>query len=321
VRVRLAAIEPLNLKVFDFDYDLTFWVMFLSPDERVYSRYGGRCEKDADERQSLAGLRSTMESVLAEHRSRSPRFAPRETGKPFFIADIAPSRGLGRCIHCHQAKEVIYDRMDREGKWNLDMAFRYPPPDNIGFVLDVDRSNVIKHVDRTSPAADAGLQPGDQITSLNRVPIHSFGDAGFALDRAPKRGAIVASWRRGDQEMSGKITLFDRWRRTDISWRPSLQGFVASPRVFGDDLTAKEREKHGLTAKHLAFWQKSTVPAQAAKAGIRPGDLILGFDDQTLEMDAYEFLLYVRSNYVKGESVIVNAIRDDRRLRLRMTLE
>jgi len=321
VRVRLAAIEPLNLKVFDFDYDLTFQVMFLSPDEKVYSRYGGRCEQGPDARQSLAGLRFTMESVLAEHRSRSPRFAPRETGKPFFIADIAPPRGLGRCIHCHQAKEVIYDRMDREGKWNLDMAFRYPPPDNLGFVLDVDRSNVVKDVDRGSPATDAGVQPGDQITVLNCVPVHSFGDAGFALDRAPKRGSITVSWFRGDREMSGKITLPDRWRRTDISWRPSLQGLVASPRVFGEDLTAQEREEHGLTATQLAFWQKSKVPSQAAKAGIRPGDLILGFDNQTLEMDAYRFLLYVRSKYVTGETVKVNLIRNGRRLNLPMTLE
>jgi len=317
----LAAIEPLDLKVFDFDYDLTFCILFLSPDEKVYSRYGGRCEKGADKRQSLAGLRYTMESVLSEHRSRTPRFTPRESGKPFYIRDIAPPRGLGRCIHCHQAKEVIYDRMDREGKWNLDMAFRYPLPDNLGFVLDVDRSNIVKEVNRVSPAANAGIQPGDEITTLNRVPIHSFGDAGFALDGAPKRGSITVSWQRGDREMSGKITLPDRWRRTDISWRPSLQGFVASPRVYGKDMTREERKKHGLSETQLAFWQAPNVHSQAAEAGIQPGDLILGFDDETLELDAYRFLLYVRSKYVKGETVTVNVIRNDRRLRLPMKLQ
>lgn len=296
-------------------------VFFLSPDEKVYARYGGRCEQGPDERMSLEGLRYTMQSVLAEHASTSKRFAPIRNGEAFYIRDIAPPQGLGRCIHCHQAKEVIYDKLDRAGKWSIDLAFRYPLPENLGLKLEVDRGNVVEKVAVDSPAANAGLKKGDQVLVLNSVPVHSFGDAQYALDRAPKSGAIGVTWNRAGRDMRGKIELPDRWRRTDISWRPSLQNFVASARVYGKDLTVDEKDALGLSAKQLAFHQKDKVPPQAKTAGVRPGDIIIGLDGQMLEMTAYQFLTYVRGNYVRGETLTLNLIRDGKRLNLPMRLE
>jgi predicted metalloprotease with PDZ domain len=296
-------------------------VFFLSPDEKVYARYGGRCEQGPDERMSLEGLRYTMQSVLAEHASDSKRFAPVQAGEALYIREIAPPRGLGRCIHCHQAKEVIYDKLDREGKWNIDLAFRYPLPENLGINLEVDRGNVVAEVAVDSPAATAGLKKGDRISSLNKVPVHSFGDAQYALDRAPKLGAMEVTWQRAGLDMRGNIKLPDRWRRTDISWRPSLQKFVASARVYGKDLSVDEKGALGLPEKQLAFRQKDKVAAQARKAGVRHGDIIIGVDGRMLEMTAYQFLTYVRSNYVRGETLKLNLIRDGKRINLPMRLE
>jgi predicted metalloprotease with PDZ domain len=296
-------------------------VFFLSPDEDVYSRYGGRCGKGPDKRQSLAGLRHVMKSVLAEHASDTRRFAPTETGKPFYITDLPPPDGAGFCIHCHHAKEAIHNRLQSAGEWSIDQAFRYPPPDNLGLILDVDRGNITSEVVLDSSVASAGLKKGDVIETLNQVPVHAFGDAQFALDRAPKTGSIEVTWKRAGQRRSGRIDLPDRWRRTDISWRPSLQSLVASARVYGKDLTIDEKKTIGLSAKQLAFRQKDSVPLQARKAGIRPGDIVLGFDDRKLEMSGYQFLTHVRQNYVQGESVIVDVIRDGKRLRLPMTFQ
>jgi S1-C subfamily serine protease len=55
-------------------------------------------------------------------------------------------------------------------------------------------------------------------------------------------------------------------------------------------------------------------------AGIRPGDVILGFDDKQLEMDAYDFLDYVALNYIVGDEVQVNIVRDGKPLKLPMRL-
>ncbi len=320
VRVRLTQIESSNLKLFDFDYDLTFMVFFLSPEETVYARYGGRCEQGPDERQSLAGLRYTMKSVLAEHSAENRRFAPMEGGKPFFIGEIAPRSGLGRCIHCHQAKEVMYNKIDRDGDWDLNLAFRFPPPDNLGLKLEVDRSNIVERIAADSVADKAGLKEGDIVNSLNDVPIHSFGDAQYALDRAPKIGSIPVSWQRGAETHESRIELPDRWWRTDITWRPSLQNLIASPRLYGKDLTTDEKTALGLKEKQLAFRLPDTISEQPRLAGIQGGDIVYGVEGRHLEMGAYDFQTYFRSHFIKGEDVVINIIRDGMKLERKMRL-
>ena len=42
MRVRLTRIDGEDLNLFEFDYDLTFMVFFLSADQKVYARYGSR---------------------------------------------------------------------------------------------------------------------------------------------------------------------------------------------------------------------------------------------------------------------------------------
>src|SRR5262249_24743670 len=145
---------------------------------------------------------------------------------------------------------------------------------------------------------------------LNGVPIHSFADAQYALDRAPKAGPVAAAWQRGDQVLEGQLALADGWRRTDISWRASLRHLVASARLHGPDLTAAERKALGLSDKQLAFRQRDPVTLQAKAAGILPGDVIVGVDDKALDMDVDRFLRYISSNYLIGERVTVNLLRD-----------
>jgi len=54
--VRLDRIADSDLKIFEFDYDLTMMVFFINADEQVIGRYGGRDADGPDTRQSLAGL-------------------------------------------------------------------------------------------------------------------------------------------------------------------------------------------------------------------------------------------------------------------------
>lgn len=295
-------------------------VFFLNADEQVYARYGGRDAKSPDSRQSLAGLRYTMQSVLAMHASTEKSFAPKSQDAPFFLRDAAFSRRGGRCLHCHQVKEALNADLERKGTWSRDLVWRYPLPENVGLTLELDRGNVVKEVAGGSPAAAAGLQAGDVVRRLNGVPVHSFADAQFALDKAPRAGTIPIRWRRGDDVREGKLALAEGWRKTDLSWRPSMHRLIPSARLFGDDLTAEEKKALGLSAGQLAFRQKEPVSSQAQAAGIRPGDVILGIEGQAMEMDILDFLRHVRRNYLVGDRVTVNLIRDGKRLDLPMTL-
>jgi hypothetical protein len=317
--VRLTRIDNLDLNLFEFDYDLTMMIFFMNDRAKVYARYGGRDAKNADNRQSLAGLLYTMNSVLAMHGQEDKAFAPRAAESAKF-ARGSMGFGGGRCMHCHQVKEKFDAELKNLGKWTQETTWRYPLPDNLGLILEVDRGNVVKTVLEKSPAASAGLKPGDVVREINGVPIHSFGDAQFALDKAPLTGKVEVAWQRGQGPEKASLDLPEGWRKSDISWRPSLRRLIPAARLSGDDLNPEERKTLGLTLKQLAFRQKDSVSTQAKNAGIQGGDIILGFDDRVQDMDAFAFQYHVQSNYLIGDRVTVNLIRDGKRLNLPMTL-
>lgn len=320
VRVRLTRIENLDLNLFEFDYDLTMMIFFMDADENVYARYGGRDSKDADNRQSLAGLKYTMRSVLEMHGRDQKEFAPKSYDRAMSVRDLAGSTRSRGCMHCHHVREAINSNLRRTDQWTRDRFWRYPLPENVGITLDVDRGNVVAKVADRSPAADTGLRPGDLLLKLNGVPVHSFGDAQYALDRAPATGSIPVSYRRGEQTFEVKIALTDGWRKTDLSWRPSVNRYIPYARVFGPDLTADEKKALGLAEKQLAFRQKSLLTQQAKAAGVQAGDIICGVDDTILEMDAAGFVQYIQKNYFVGDKVKLNIIRGGKRMELTMPL-
>src|SRR5262249_16872879 len=152
-----------DLTLFEFDYDNTWAAFFLSPDEKIYGRYGGRDSKGPDNRMSLIGLNYAMQSALEAHHKNTdskPRVA-----KPQRIDDLAGSRRRG-CIHCHQVAEIQRDVARADGHWAREDRWVYPLPENVGLTLEVDRGNSVKTVQADSPAAGAGLQPSDVLRSL-----------------------------------------------------------------------------------------------------------------------------------------------------------
>jgi hypothetical protein len=153
------------------------------------------------------------------------------------------------------------------------------------------------------------------------VPIHSLADAQFALDRAPPQGKVVLAWEREGKARTGALPLPAGWRKSDITWRPSVRHLVPSLPVFGEDLTATEKKALGLRPEQLAFRQRDRINPRAEAAGIRPGDIILGVDERKLDgMDAGDLYQYVRREYLVGDEVRVNLLRGGKRLSLPVTL-
>lgn len=316
--MRLTRVIDVDINLFAFDFDLTMMTFFLSPEGKVYSRYGGRDSKDAENRLSLAGLRHTMESVLAMHKSKTPLVAERAVEKPLIPKDMSiAKRG---CVHCHNVKEQQEIDLTKAGQWTRDRVWRFPPPDNLGVILEVDRGNVVREVTLDSPAAKAGIEKGDQLRTLKGVPVHSFGDALFALDRAPAKGAIDVAWERDGKAMSAKLELSEGWKKTDITWRPSQQHRIPSLKLYGDDLKADEKKALGLKPEQLAFRQQKEVSSHAARAGFKPGDVVVGVDNLEPEMSMSDFLSLVRRKYLVGDQVNVHVLRDGKRLKVPMKL-
>jgi serine protease Do len=316
--VRLTRIDNTDLNLFEFDYDLTFMVFFMDANEKVYARYGGRDSNDADNRQSLEGLRYTMQSVAAMHSQDKKHFAPKVEGAPVYIREI--SAGGGKCLHCHQVKERLRRKLIADGDWARDMVYRYPLPDNLGFRLEINRGNVVEKVMPGSPAEKAGLKKGDVVKQLGNVPIHSFCDATYALDKAPASGATSLSWMRDQETLTAPLELAKGWRKTDISWRPSLRRLIPSLPLYGDDLGAAERKQLGLTQKQLAFRQNDRLPPRAKDAGFQVGDIIIGVDDRKLDLSATDFYFYIRREYLVGDTIHLAVLRDGKKLNVPLLL-
>jgi serine protease Do len=312
----------VDLDLFDFDYDLTWMAFFLHPDGIVYGRYGGRDAVSADSRVSLAGLRYALKAALARHRRRETR-RPAPEAKPTRTVDqYAATRRLPQraCIHCHQVYDLRRQSLQAERKWRLDELWVYPPPENIGITLDIDRGDRIARVADHSPAAHAGIQAGDRLLHVNGQSITSFADAQYALHRAPARGMLTIAWQHEDQTRKADLPLEQGWRKTDLSWRWSLRGVDPPPWVHGDDLLAEEKQALGLTAKRLAFRQGPFVSEPARQAGIRQNDIILGVDGKELEMSERQLGAYIRLNYRVGDRVTYNILRRGKRLDMTLTL-
>ncbi len=317
--MRLRRVDQSDLSLFKFDYDLTFMVFFLSADEQIYARYGGRDSQNADNRQSLEGLRYTMESVLRMHREQKPAFAPRPETRPKFIRDVVGDQRRG-CMHCHQVKEALNREIVTSGEWTHDRIWRYPLPENLGFRLEVDRGNVVERVAPDSAAARAGLRAGDVLHRLGAVPIHSFGDAQFALDHAPEQGKLDLSWIRDGATSTSSVDLSPGWRKTDISWRASMRRMVPDLPLYGEDLLANEKKALGLAESRLAFRQNERLHSRAREAGIQTGDVILGIDGLNLDMGVDDFLRFIQSEYVVGDKVILSVVRNQKRLKIPLVL-
>lgn len=318
MRVRLTRVEGLNLSLFEFDLDLTLMMFFLNADDKMYARYGGRDSKNADSRQSLAGLRYTMKSVLDMHKSDNKVFAPRAEGASAFKG--GGKGGKGGCMHCHTVKERDYAELQRTGQWDRSYVYRYPPPDNLGLVLEVDRGNAVQSVKPGSPADKAGLQKGDIVRQLAGVPIHSFGDAQFALDRARKQNTLPVTWTRADKTTAAKLDLPTGWQMTDVFWRQSVRRWVPSLHLDGTDLTIEEKKALGLSPKQLAYHLRLDLHPHVKRAGIKETDIILGYNGHALETDMNGFYDLVSRQYLVGDDVVINVLRDGKRVSVPMTL-
>jgi predicted metalloprotease with PDZ domain len=319
VLVRLLKIAGADLNVFDFDFDLTWAGFFISADEVVYGRYGGRDAASPDGRLSLPGLRHAMRAALAAHRGAKAATPPKRA--PQRVEDYPAARRLGKgCIHCHQVNELRRADRKKAGTWKREAVWAYPLPENVGLVLEVGQGDRVRSVLAGSAAARAGLRAGDAVRSVNGVAVAAQADFQYGLHRAPWAGKVPIAWERGGKALAGTLELAPGWKKTNITWRTSLLDVLPAITVYGDDLSAGEKKALGLGPRRLAFRQDATVHAQARAAGVRGGDVIVGLDGEEPDMTRDEFLAHVRRNYLVGDRVTLHVLRAGKRLRLPMTL-
>ncbi len=322
VLVRVNSMRGVNLDLFDFDYDTTWAGFFLDAEERVFGRFGGRDADSPEKYASLAGLKYAMRQALVAYR-RAGQEKVTPPVKASRTAEQYPAASRFRsssCIHCHHVHEFRRAALQSAGQWRPEQEWRYPPPENVGLTLAVDQGNRVTAITAGSAASKLGLRAGDVLHSVNGVATASFADVQYGLHRAPPQGQIALVWQRGAQTSNGDLALAPGWRRSDISWRWSLRSLDPAPCVRGEDLSPAQKKGLGLDPKRLAFVQGNFVSAVAEQAGLRQGDIIVGVDDQPLEMTERQFGAFIRLNYKVGDRITLNVVRAGQRLNFPLTL-
>jgi serine protease Do len=309
----------VNLELFDFDFDLTWFAFFLDSDEQVLGRFGGRLPDDIDKYKSLDGLRAALEAALKRHQQTPPKGqsvvkAVRTIEEYPSAARVPPKT----CFHCHNVYDHRREWLQSTKKWSLDEVWVYPLPENVGWTLAVELGNKLDKV--AGPASTAGMKPGDLLQSIDGQPVASFADVQYALHKAPATGEINVKWLRDLKPMETVLKLGKDWKHTDLSWRASLQGLQPASGLHGEDLTTEEKKALGLGPNALAFRQGNFLSKQARQAGILQNDVIVGIDGQALELTAKQFDAHVRLHYAKDDTVVVNLVRQGSRLALKMKL-
>lgn len=320
MRLRLGNMRGLDLKLFDFDYDLTWFALMFDPDGTVLGRFGGRDPETPGKHHSLPALRYSLEQALDRFQrgdvKRRPT-APARKADDYAAAQLLSPKA---CIHCHHVHEFQRESALARGTWKKEDLWIYPDPEALGLRLLENHQRQVLSVSPKSPAARSGLRNGDTISSIDGQVIASIADMQHALHRAPARGSIRIVYTRRVEVFKVDLELPDGWRQGDLSWRWSLKSLKPDPPVQGEDLTAEEKSARGLAPEELAFRQGPFVSTVARQAGIRIGDVIVGIDGKSPALTARQFEAFVRVNYRVGDTIHVDVLRGKERVTIALKL-
>ncbi len=311
----------MDLNLFEFDYDCAWYGFFLTPDEVVLGRYGGRDGKSDDGRISVAGLAYAMGKAMERPKAgaKPPAERPRQLRAEDYKA--AKTRRGNECIHCHQVNEFRRADAKAAGTWSRDDLWVYPLPENVGLTLDRDHGDVVKAVVVNSPAAKIGIKAGDVLSTLNGYPVASNADVQYALNKAPKAGAIPVEWRRGTAHMEGKLEVVDGWRKTNLTWRASMLDILPSLPISADDLTAAEKKALGIPDKQAAFRQDKFVHSTLKAVGLKAGDVVVGLDGRPVDGTMDDFLGLVRREHLVGDTITLTVLREGKPVDVKVVLK
>jgi hypothetical protein len=308
VCVRQVATNGLDLDLFQYDTDQSFAVFFLNADRTIYGRFGTRSHRTewmgdvslkglAEALRGALTLHANYESVresLAGKQGRPLEFASPEqypalkdkyTDQLDYAGDVVRS-----CIHCHQIGDARREFYWHAGKAIPDkILWPYPHPKVAGLIMDPNTRSTIKQVTPESVAAEAGLEAGDEIQSVDGQPILSIADIQWVLHQvSPAGGEVPVSVRRRGRSVSTRLQFDDGWREAgDLSWRVSTWGLrrIGGGGMVLESMDSAARSEAGLDEDAMALRVKRVgrygPHATARRAGVREGDILVSYDGRS----------------------------------------
>ena len=328
--------KGVDLEQFQFDYDLTWAAFFMNADGTIYGRYSSRTVAGPMAHNSIESLKNAMEQALALHRAYpenkalfegkrgpTPRWKTAleipALRKRFAQAMYQPT-AKGNCIHCHNIYDGERETAYAEGNFDLDSIWVYPMPDNVGMKINVDTGHTVEAIVEGSFAAQAGIQPGDTIRTMNGQAIISQADMQWVLHHLPQTATLNVELERNGQTLIKTLPLSGDWKRSDISWRESMWAIRPKLKVWAPELSAEAKAKLGLKPDALALDVRWVADDRTKAAGLKNGDVIIEVDGQTSAMSNNQMALWVKLNHEVGDSLAIKVRRGEEVISLQLPL-
>ena len=350
MRVRVVQGNGMDLSLFQFDYDLTFAVFFMNADKTIYGRFGTRAEyENAAKDISIEGFKLALEGALALHEGYPENKAAlaaktgpepvKKTPEAFpallrYTSTLNFNQSVDRqCIHCHQIGEAQreihwYDRKPIPD----EVLYPFPMPDVLGLHFSPKHRAKISKVVSGSSVEHDGFRRADEILTIDGQPIISVADVQWVLHRAPENTTLPVTVDRHGKEINLTLTLNPGWRQgSNISWRTTTGELrlVALGGMVLQDLTDTERQRNGIVETEMALnvetvsrrSRRSSSETNAQKAGIRRGDIVVGYGDRTDRLTESGIIAYVLQDKPQAKTLPVKLLRNGERFEVELSLE
>ena len=249
--------KNIDLAQFQFDYDLTWAVIFLNVDGTVYGRYGSRSVEGPMVYNSVVSLKKAMERVLDLHQdypaNRSSLAGKNQPSPKWKQAQEIPGLrremqkqlhqpvGPRNCIHCHNIYDGWRNTAYDQDTFTTEDLWVYPLPENIGLKIKVDEGNLIESILSNSPSDGLDLKAGDRIQTANDQSVISVADLQWVLNSLPSESELHLEVNREGVMLKRTISLSDDWRKTDISWRASMWNLRPRVGIHAPEITVEEK--------------------------------------------------------------------------------
>jgi hypothetical protein len=301
----------VDLSVFRFDWDETWAGFLMNARGRVYGRVFGRDATSPMSHRSIDGLAAALRGALELHREEAGRDPDPEPPPAWRRIDDVPAtrkwRKAGDCIHCHNVREDLRRQEIDDAAWSREKLWTFPPPENAGLGLDLREPARLASVASGSGAERAGLRAGDVLRRIGGLRVLSWGDVFLALDRIPAPGEAAVEVLRDGAPATATLRLGADWRRSDLSWRASLESAPPDPGLHVRALDDDERRSLGIDGPALRVTSVARGGA-AERASLAKNDVLLGLPPA----DEPRFQAWIRTEHAPGGRVSLRVLRAGR---------
>jgi len=195
------------------------------------------------------------------------------------------SVGIGFAIPINMAKRVAdgFLSQGRVVRAFLGVAPQEITPDlSTSLGLGAITGILVSRVERDSPAARGGLQNGDVILEFNGQKIDDVARFRIVVANSPLNARVPVRINRSGRERTLNVTLSERENVAPVVETPTEDTRTLNVGMRLESLESDIARRMNITADNGLIVTQVTPNTPAARAGIRPGDVIMEINRTTI---------------------------------------